>query len=129
MGPAVINLDQEMHVRKLCPHSTHARGERTVKDDHAGVRVIKQIDEFLVEVPVVDVDGHGSMLKRSVLGDEILRAVVEIESNLSALGYAGRFDRGGEASGGVIERPVVVSLIALHDGDTVRYEVDNFFPR
>jgi len=60
-----------------------------VKDQYFGVRVLDQVHQLFVQVPVIDVDGHGAVLEGAVLGDQILRAVVEIQCHLGALAHAG----------------------------------------
>ena len=68
-----------------------------MKDDNLGVGVVDQVRQFIVEVAEVDVDRDDTVLERTGLGDQVLRRVVEIEPDGTAVADSGFGEGSGES--------------------------------
>ena len=63
---AVVDLDPELHVRRLVADLGDLVAELAVEQQRLGVGVVEQVDELVLEVAVVHVDGDAAHLERRV---------------------------------------------------------------
>ena len=78
----VRHLQPERELRELAADAREERGEARVIDHRPGLRVPKQVEQLLVHVAPVDVEGHGARLEGAEHALEILVPVVEIEGDV-----------------------------------------------
>ena len=90
---SVVDLDQQLQFGEPVDDPADTIGERRVVHQRLGVGVVEQVPQLVVEVAVVDVDGHAAHLERPVLGLEVLVAVVQVEPDLRIGSEAGGGDR------------------------------------
>jgi hypothetical protein len=109
--PAVVHLDPELHPGRALPHAFDAVAEARVEDERLGVGVVQQVEQLVVEVAVVDVDGHAAELHAGELGFHVLVRVPEVEADLGVAPEARTRERGGQP-----RRP----LLVLAPGTTQR---------
>jgi len=83
MNSSVIHLYEQTDLGELVTHTSHALGQRSVEHEDLGVAVVQEVGEFIVQIPVVDVDRNGPVLERTVLGDQVLGTVMQVEGNLA----------------------------------------------
>ena len=72
-----------------------------MEDQYLGIRVLEQVEQFVIEVAVVDIDGHAARLHGRELRFEVLGAVVEVEAHLGAFAQA-RPGKGSRQARGAI---------------------------
>ena len=103
-------------------------GEAAVEHDGDHVAVVPQVDELVVEVPIVRVDGSETRLEAGVHGLEVLRAVVEVLGDLVLLLHPGVEVRLGDA----VRPPVVVApgdaVVSVHLGGGVGHLLGHDLP-
>ncbi len=73
-----------------------------MKDEDFRVGVVEQVEELVVEIAVVDVDGDCAQLEGRKMRFEILVAVVEIEAHLRVGLQSSRRERGGEPRSAIV---------------------------
>ncbi len=78
----VGHLDEHFQRRNFGANSGHARRKVRVIDDCACARVVQQIDQFLFDVAVVDVERRHSRLVPAEHAFEVFVAVEEIQREL-----------------------------------------------
>ena len=71
-------------IEYLQSHPCDAVAERRVEDDRLGVGVVEEVPQLVVEVAVVDVDGHAAHLEHAELRLHELVRVVHEERDLGA---------------------------------------------
>ena len=77
--------------------------QAAVEEERLGVGVVEEVDELLLEVPVVDVDGHRAQLERAEQAFDVLVGVVEVRRDLRVGSETGGAGRGREAGRAVVE--------------------------
>jgi hypothetical protein len=86
----VGDLDEHPQMRQVCPDGSDARCELCVIDNGARVGVGEQEGEFVLDVPVADVEGRHA---RAIAGDhrlEVFGAVAQIDSQVVLPGFVPR---------------------------------------
>jgi hypothetical protein len=125
---AVIDLQQERHLRQPRSHTRQRRGEAGVIDDRARVGVREQIDQLLVDVAIVDVERRHPGLEGAEHALEILGAVVEVEREVVLTRFPRRqgvtlavtaeprgSEHVGQAAGALLQLPPRETAIRRHD--------------
>ena len=100
-----------------------------MEDEDLCVAVVDEVRELVVEIPVVDVDRRRTVLAGAVLGDQVLRAVVEVEGDLCRRLDPGRLEGGGEACRGVVELEVADPAVALDQCVLLAQRIRHDLPR
>ena len=136
----VVHLDQEFQRRHLLAHMIHMFGQGTVVQEGPRLRIVQEVDEFLVDVAVVDVERRHPRFVRAEHSLRKLVAVVEVDPQVVltaapvveslALGVAAEtaFDEQvRETPGAAGEVRVAEPPVAEHDGLPFRDRVRDGF--
>jgi hypothetical protein len=125
---AVVDLDERPDPCQLVAHPAHALAERRVVDEHLGLAVVEQVAQLGVEVPVVDVDRDGAVLERAVLGDQVLRRVVQVQADGGPVPESEGPESAREPGSLLVELGVADATITLDDGIDVGRRVGDLLP-
>ena len=101
----VIDLDEQLQLREPVADGRQPRRELGVEEDRLGVGVFQQVEQFVLDIAVVDVDRHGARLEHAELGLEVFVGVVAIEANLGVGADPGPPERLGDPRGPVFVLP------------------------
>ncbi len=136
----VGHLNEHFQRRHLGANRGHARRKVRVIDDRASPRVVQQINEFLFDVPVVDVERRHSRLVTAEHAFEVFVAVEQIQREL-VLSRLPALERGawrshaeparhqvvGEPPRAIVELAERDASIAKHDRFLIRKRGRNGF--
>ena len=83
-------------------------------DEGDQVGVVVEVPELVLDIPVVDVDGHGPGLEAGDHGLDVLGAVLELDADVVAAPDACRLEVVGQAVGALLELGVGEATVAAH---------------
>ncbi len=128
----VAHLQQKTEARQPRQDPHERRGEARMVDERRRVGIVEQIDELVLDVPVVDVERGDPGLERPEHRFEVLRTVVEVDPEMVLaglpIGEGGALAAAPEAAGEQEVRETAAALgdvrpaetpIAMHDAFAV----------
>ena len=109
---------------QLVAHGGDARRELLVEHQRLEVGVVEQVAQLLLDVAVVDVDGHGPQLEHGQQGLDPAHRVPAVDPDVVARAQAGVGQVVGQAVGALVELGVGALLAVAHHGQAVGHGVD-----
>ena len=119
----VRHVDIGFECRRLGAYRGDMGAELLVVDTGHHVGVGKDVQQFLLHVAVVDIDGHSAQLEAGQHGLQVLVAVVQVKAHVVAGAHTLPGEIVGQLVGAALKFCVSDAPVATHQGDPLGYLV------